>query len=177
MDFHDQDLAPLKSRRWSSRAKMVELHQKGLLSYKNGRPYRKSLLVDSKDSLMSMLNFYSRQGTHDLDKLGLKRVFDTPKPVDMIKLFILCVCSSNDTVLDYFAGSATTGQAVWEVNREMGYNINFILIQLPELVGVDTKTGRLLKAEGLPLDVSSVGRLRLNRVQQKLSDCSYTVIS
>ena len=59
----------------------------------------------------------------------------------------------------------------------MGYNINFILIQLPELVSVDTKTGRLLKAEGLPLDVSSVGRLRLNRVQQKLSDCSYTVIS
>lgn len=171
------DLAPLKSRRWSSRAKMVELHQKGLLSYKNGRPYRKSLLVDSKDSLMSMLNFYSRQGTHDLDRLGLKRVFDTPKPVDMIKLFILCVCSSNDTVLDYFAGSATTGQAVWEVNKNMGYNLNFILIQLPEPLGDNATLSKLLTSEGLPLNIASIGILRLNRASQKLGSPKFTIVN
>lgn len=171
------DLAPLKSRRWSSRAKMVELHQKGLLSYKNGRPYRKSLLVDSKDSLMSMLNFYSRQGTHDLDRLGLKRVFDTPKPVDMIKLFILCVCSSNDTVLDYFAGSATTGQAVWEVNKNMGYNLNFILIQLPEPLGDNATLSKLLTSEGLPLNIASIGKLRLNRASQKLGSPKFTIVN
>lgn len=171
------DLAPLKSRRWSSRAKMVELHQKGLLSYKNGRPYRKSLLVDSKDSLMSMLNFYSRQGTHGLDRLGLKGVFDTPKPVEMIKLFILCVCDANDTVLDYFAGSATTGQAVWEVNKSMGYNLNFILIQLPEPLGDNATLSKLLTSEGLPLNIASIGILRLNRASQKLGNPKFTIVN
>lgn len=169
------NLEPLRTRRWSGKDKMIDLHHKGLLAYKNGRPYRKSLLVDSKDSLMSMLNFYSRQGTHDLDELGLKGAFDTPKPVDMIKLFILCTCSGDDTVLDYFAGSATTGQAVWEVNKDMGYNLNFILIQIPEPLPDSSAVAKLLKQEGLAATVASVGILRLNRVAEQLGDYSYFI--
>lgn len=169
------ELKPLKTRRWTNKKRMIELHEKNLLVYKNGRPYRKSLLIDSKDALMSVLNFYSRQGTHDLDRLGLKGVFDTPKPVDMIKLFILCVCRDGDTVLDFMAGSATTGQAVWEVRKEMNLNLNFILIQISEPLTHDSKVGKLLKDNGLELDLANVGVLRLNRVKQKLGEFDFTL--
>ena len=37
-------------------------------------------------------------------------------------------------ILDFFAGSGTTGQAVWELNKEDGGNRHFILIQLDETV-------------------------------------------
>ncbi len=169
------ELKPLKTRRWTNKKRLIELHEKNLLVYKNGRPYRKSLLVESKDALMSILNFYSRQGTHDLDRLGLKGVFDTPKPVDMIKLFILCVCKDGDVVLDFMAGSATTGQAVWEVRKEMNINLNFILIQISEPVKADSKIGKLLKDNDLKQDLAYVGVLRLNRVKQKLGDFNFTV--
>jgi len=170
------ELEPLKSRRWTMKKKMLELHSNNLLIFKSGRPYRKSLLIDSKDSLMSILNFYSRQGTNDLEKLGLKNLFDTPKPVDMIKLFILCVCHDGDTVLDYFAGSATTGQAVWEVNKELGYNLNFILIQISEKLDQKSPISKVLIENNLSNDLANIGILRLNRVKDKLGDYDFKVI-
>ena len=162
------DLRPLKTRGWASKERMLQLHKEGKLVFKAGRPYQKTLLTESRDSLMSMLNFYSRQGQHDLDRLGMKHVFDTPKPVDMMKLFILCTCSDDDVVLDYFSGSATTGQAVWEVNNEQGSNLTFILVQLPEPVGKDTPAGKLLARHKLKPDVANLGILRLRLAKEKL---------
>lgn len=43
----------------------------------------------------------------------------------------------NDIVLDFFAGSGTTGEAVWKLNLEDGGNRRFILVQLPEPTGYD----------------------------------------
>jgi len=60
--------------------------------------------------------------------------FDTPKPTSLIKKMIeISVSSENeDIVLDFFAGSGTTAQAVLELNKEDEGNRKFILIQLPE---------------------------------------------
>lgn len=69
--------------------------------YKNGRSYEKHLLIDSKDNAMSILNFYSRQGKHDLEKLGLGHMFKTAKPTEMIKYFIRLCTSNNDIVMDF----------------------------------------------------------------------------
>ena len=55
-----------------------------------------------------------------------------PKPVALLKSLIALSTEENDIVLDYFAGSATTAQAVFEQNREDEGNRKFILIQLPE---------------------------------------------
>jgi adenine-specific DNA-methyltransferase len=57
----------------------------------------------------------------------------TPKPVELIKTACrFALDSDDDIVLDFFAGSGTTAQAVLELNQEDGGNRHFILVQLPE---------------------------------------------
>lgn len=59
-------------------------------------------------------------------------IFDAPKNVNYIKLLISLIPGNDFTVLDFFAGSGTTAQAVMELNSEDGGKRNFILIQIPE---------------------------------------------
>jgi adenine-specific DNA-methyltransferase len=76
-------------------------------------------------------NFSTKSGTNELTKLMGVKVFDYPKPVKLLK-FISIILDKNDTVLDFFAGSGTTGQAIAELNQEDGGNRKYILVQLPE---------------------------------------------
>ena len=55
--------------------------------------------------------------------------FNTPKPVDLIKRIIQVAANENDVILDSFAGSGTTAQAVLELNNEDGGNRKFILVE------------------------------------------------
>ena len=66
--------------------------------------------------------------------LNNENKFDNPKPVGLIKLLIKATTYENDNaiILDFFAGSGTTGQAVLEQNKEDGGNRQFILVQLDE---------------------------------------------
>lgn len=69
------------------------------------------------------------------DKLDLifgDRCFDYPKPVDLIKYLINFTNKTDIKVMDFFAGSGTTGQAVLELNKEDNGNRMFILVQLNE---------------------------------------------
>jgi len=59
-------------------------------------------------------------------------LFDYPKPVSLIKYLISFCDSSNDIILDFFAGSGTLAQAVLELNEEDGGNRQYICVQLPE---------------------------------------------
>jgi adenine-specific DNA-methyltransferase len=70
-----------------------------------------------------------------VDKLfGGIRIFDHPKPVDLIAEFLKMTQSEdkNDIILDFFAGSGTTADAVMQFNAEDGGNRKYILVQLPE---------------------------------------------
>ena len=62
------------------------------------------------------------------DLLGDRNLFATPKPVRMIEEFIRAASDNNSIVLDFFAGSGTTGHAVMKLNVEDGGNRKFILI-------------------------------------------------
>jgi len=55
-----------------------------------------------------------------------------PKPTTLIKYLINMVCEDDDIILDFFAGSGTTGDAVMQLNAEDGGNRKFILVQLDE---------------------------------------------
>jgi adenine-specific DNA-methyltransferase len=57
-----------------------------------------------------------------------KRVFNNPKPVPLIKFLIKQANNVNATILDFFAGSGTTGQAVMELNAEDEGNRKFVLV-------------------------------------------------
>ena len=60
--------------------------------------------------------------------LGDRTAFSTPKPMKLIKEFIRAASEKNSIVLDFFAGSGTTGHAVMDLNKEDGGFRKFILI-------------------------------------------------
>ena len=70
---------------------------------------------------------YTRDGTKDLRDIFPTRVFDFPKPVSLIKILLAQTSQNDSCILDFFAGSGTTAQAVLELNQEDGGNRHFIL--------------------------------------------------
>jgi adenine-specific DNA-methyltransferase len=83
---------------------------------------------------------HTQEAKRDLTSLitfdSSKEVFDTPKPVRLIKqmLKIGTASTDNDIVIDFFAGSGTTAHAIMDINAEDGGNRRFILVQLPEQI-------------------------------------------
>ncbi|TGG86620.1 site-specific DNA-methyltransferase [Geotoga petraea] len=63
-----------------------------------------------------------------------------PKPTSLIKYLINFLVKSNDIILDFFAGSGTTGDAIMQLNAEDGGNRKYILVQLPE--EIDSKKNK-----------------------------------
>ncbi len=70
---------------------------------------------------------------HLLDLVADGALFDTPKPVELIQRIVeIAAPGSDDLVLDFFAGSGTTAEAVIRANSADGKNRSFVLVQLPE---------------------------------------------
>lgn len=73
---------------------------------------------------------HSQAGINELDSVvGKGHEFKTVKPLRLIKKIIQIWCRPDGTVLDPFAGSGTTGQAVLELNSQADANRQFILIE------------------------------------------------
>ena len=60
--------------------------------------------------------------------LGDRTAFSTPKPMKLIKEFVRAASEKDSVILDFFAGSGTTGHAVMDLNKEDGGTRKFILI-------------------------------------------------
>ncbi|MCD6155008.1 MAG: site-specific DNA-methyltransferase [Candidatus Verstraetearchaeota archaeon] len=75
----------------------------------------------------------SATATMEIKSLFLDKVFDTAKPVSLAQRCISLVAGNVDgVVLDYFAGSGTTGHAVINLNREDGGKRKFILVEMAD---------------------------------------------
>ncbi|MHB8337037.1 MAG: site-specific DNA-methyltransferase [Ignavibacteriaceae bacterium] len=98
---------------------------KGRLQYEKERAF-----INPQTVLRKIAS--TRKGSQEIEDLFNNKVMDFPKPVSLIKNIIGIVSNNNDTILDFFAGSGTTAQAVMELNKEDGGNRKFILVQLPE---------------------------------------------
>jgi len=76
-------------------------------------------------------NYYdlegTRHGSNELKDIFINPPFDHPKPVGLIKYLLKLVDIPSPTVLDFFAGSGTTGHAVLELNKEDNEKRRFIL--------------------------------------------------
>lgn len=79
-------------------------------------------------------SFSTDAGTASVRDLLGARIFDSPKPVGLLSQILEMSVDSNDLVLDFFAGSGTTGHAVLAQNAKDGGSRRFILVQLPEPV-------------------------------------------
>ena len=72
--------------------------------------------------------FYTTNGGNEMaDILGSKKAFSYPKPLALVSEVVQRISKENSTILDFFAGSGTTGHAVMKLNDEDGGNRRFIL--------------------------------------------------
>jgi adenine-specific DNA-methyltransferase len=100
-----------------------------------------------------------------LSSLFGKTVFDNPKPVQMIRDFIGWFVEDNDIVLDFFAGSGTTCEAVLHESNLA----KFIAVQLPAAVDSETESGKA--AISLKLNtISEICKERIRLVGKKIKE-------
>src|SRR5690606_8171263 len=71
-------------------------------------------------------------GSHQVGSLFGTKVFENPKSTNLVERVIRFVGNDDSMVLDYFAGSGTTGHAVINLNREDGGRRKFILVEMAD---------------------------------------------
>lgn len=137
----------------------------------NAFPAVKQFLSEVSGRRPSSLLLYEDYGHTDMAKKDVIKLFpdfekvpfDTPKPVKLIKMLSMIGSNDGDIILDFFSGSATTGQSIYELNVEQKSHRKFILVQLPEPVQDNPYALKL----GLNT-ISKVGAERLRRAASKI---------
>lgn len=140
----------------------------------NGVPRIKKYLSEGKQGLTPESIISSEKGeTNDSAKREIvelfngKAVFETPKPVELIRHILSMTLGESVTVLDFFGGSSTTAHAVMQKNAEDGGNRKFILVQLPEECKPDSEAA---KAGYKTID--EVGMERIKRAAKKIKEAN-----
>lgn len=134
-------------------------------------PSRRRDLFDADEQVLTSVHYsYAQNAARALDALfDGKRVFDNPKPVPDLARLVHYLCDENDVVLDFFAGSCSTGHAVWEANRLHGTRRRFVLVQSPEPVNPKARTRSARNARALGLHtIDAIGLARLHRAAASL---------
>lgn len=111
-----------------------------------GGPQRKRFLSEALERGKVTKTLWDEVGTTTNGTQAVKKLFDNktvftnPKPTDLIKKMLqLGDYSKEGIVLDFFAGSGTTAQAVFELNEQDGGNRKFICVQLQEPTEEDSE--------------------------------------
>lgn len=163
-------LRPPESRCWAVSperyAELVADNRIWFASDGQGVPRLKRFLSEVQDGAVPVTWWPYQDCGHNQDaKKELKElfedadtIFDTPKPVKLIARMLQLATKndSNAVVLDFFAGSGSTGQAVYEMNLSDGGKRRFILVQLPEPMESSKQT------------IADITRERVRRVSAKL---------
>ena len=125
--------------RWNKEKIIHEISNLKFVKTKNGvKIFTKIRMYGSTNLKDIITDITTTRGTSDIKKLfGGGKYFNYPKPVELIKIFVNQT-ENEDIILDFFAGSGTTAQAVLELNKEDGGNRQFILCE--QLDYVDTVT-------------------------------------
>lgn len=109
---------------------------------------------------------YSGNGGNEIEELFKNRnIFSYPKPSSLIKHILKIASGKDSLILDFFAGSGTTADAVIQLNKEDGGNRKYILVQLPEKV---SKNSEAEKAGYKTID--QISRERIIRAAAKIGD-------
>jgi adenine-specific DNA-methyltransferase len=123
-----------------------------------------------------VLDILTQEGTKDFAEFFPREVFQFPKPVKLIKNFLSIETTTKRTepeiVLDFFAGSGTTAQAVLERSIEDSRNRRFITVQLPEPLIQDEDrqdaAAKICKDIGVTPLLSEIAKERVRRVSTKI---------
>lgn len=111
----------------------------------------------------------SERGTEQFMELGFeKEIFPKPKPIGTIKRILQLATNDESIILDFFAGSGTTGHAVMELNKDGGKR-KFILCQIDEPLKAGKPAYKFCIDNNLPPVISSITIERLKRAGDKIT--------
>ena len=146
----------------------------------NNKPRLKRFRSEVRDTIppQTLWGFehvgHTDEGTKQLAELfdSTRSPFPNPKPVRLLQRIVQIATKENDIIMDFFAGSGTTGQAVYELNETDKQDRKFILVQLPETLSKSNKEdlSAIYFCEELdkPLYLSELTKERLRRAGNKV---------
>jgi adenine-specific DNA-methyltransferase len=130
-------------------------------------PYEK--IRDAKKAIgwSTWLDKYgtNADGTRELKELFDIKVFDTPKPTQLIKWIISLHSDDDCIIMDFFSGSSPVAQAVMQLNSEDSGSRKFINIQLPEI----TEEDNIANKAGYK-NICEIGKERIRRAAKKIKE-------
>lgn len=138
----------------------------------NAYPRLKKFLSEVEDGMVPV-NLWKREevgttdaASKDLATLMEAKVFDFPKPVELIKTMVQIAALNKDSIIiDFFSGSATTAHAIMQLNAEDGGNRKFVLVQLPE--ACEEKSPAFIAGYK---NICEIGKERIRRAGKKLTE-------
>ncbi len=173
MIFEVQGVWPPNGKQWQIGEDTVNLFKaRNDLILIDGWPTLKMRPGDERgDMTEPFWGFISKEiGTAESAKKEFKEImggshygFETIKPVEVIKQLIFHATKSNDIIIDFFAGSGTTAQAVMELNLEDGGNRQCICVQMPEVLEENSEAYKAGYRT-----IADITRARIDKVIAKL---------
>ena len=175
-------------KRWQlGEATARVLEQKNRFILEDGTVKLKIYDFEDKDTTSANPNTLFEHGSTDsaasdlAELLDEPELFSNPKPKELLgKLLELSTNSDSDNVvLDFFAGSGTTGQSVMWQQLKDSVKRKFILVQLPEPLDLNSKEQKIpaefCKKRNLPLNLSEITKERIrsaaNKIKIENPDC------
>lgn len=140
---------------------------------------RSKILFADEYLQMNIGDFWKDIKTTGLDNEGGVPFKNGKKPLKLIKRLLSLVTNQNDLILDFFAGSATTADAVMQFNAEDGGNRHFIMVQLPEVIDLSHATTDKAKQQAKqaikfldeiskPHTIAEISKERIRRAATKI---------
>jgi DNA methylase N-4/N-6 domain protein len=161
--------------------KMNELYENGEIVVTANNLQRKTYLKNMLHKRQTITTwwengFLTSNATRELETLFAYKNFSNPKNVNLIKQCIDISTQSSDLILDYFAGSGTTGHATIKLNREDGGSRKYILVEMGGYFDTVTKP-RIQKViytdswkDGKPQDREGISQLVKYQVLESYED-------
>ena len=130
------------------------------------QPHVKKRIETSVEYLRTLIYEDNRATTKMLaDLFDGHKVFDNPKPVNVLSRIFEFVTDSDDIILDYFSGSASSAQAVMELNAKDDGRRKYIMVQVPEKTDDKTEAFKY----GFTT-ICEIGKERIRRAAKKIKE-------
>ena len=153
-----------------SKDSLMKMIAEQRILWKDSLPKQKEFLYEMTNENKAIKSnwgvFDAQSTTVYLKHLISKVKFDNPKPINLMRYLVeVTIGKTNDIILDFFSGSATTAHAVMQLNAEDGGNRKFIMVQLPE------KTDEKSEAYKAGYkNICEIGKERIRRAGQKIKE-------
>ncbi len=148
--FTSKDGRNFPERLWLvNKETMLKYDQENRLCFVGDKVYRKLFLSEHSGAIPETIWLDASNVANASDEIKSifgNQIFETPKPIPLIKRLIQISTTDSDIVLDSFAGSGTTGHAVLDLNKEDGGSRKFILIEMEDKVAKDVTAERVKRA-------------------------------